>query len=107
MRRVLVGYASRFGSTREVATRIADRLRGRGHEATVCAVDTATALDGYDAVVLGSRVYDGRDGDNRSWPDIDAWADAIASALDTRIVTETPATSTHAHQGADGSASSG
>jgi len=60
---------------RSATLRIADRLRGRGHEATVCAVDTATALDGYDAVVLGSRVYDGRDGDNRSWPDIEAWAD--------------------------------
>jgi hypothetical protein len=44
---------------RDVATRIADRLRGHGHEVTVSAVDAATSVDGYDAVVLGSVVYDG------------------------------------------------
>jgi hypothetical protein len=26
----------------------------------------------------------GHDGDNRSWPDIDAWADQIAHALDRK-----------------------
>lgn len=164
--RVLVTYASRFGSTREVATRIADRIRGHGHEVMVCAVDDAWSVDGYGAIVVGSGVYDGswtadatafvrrhapmlahtpvwlfsvgsfgdrhpvigglmrkepkeigefeqaihprdyrvfagvidlahwpawgrllfqalggRDGDNRSWPDIEAWADQIARAL--------------------------
>lgn len=164
---ILVSYASRFGSTRQVAQRIAERLRHRGHEVTVSAVDEMPSVTGYDAVVLGSGVYDGawtdaanaflrreahalatmpvwlfsvgsfgdrhpvigglvkrepkeigelqravhprdyrvfagvidlthwptwarllfqalggRDGDNRSWPDIEAWADAIADVLD-------------------------
>ena len=167
MTRVLVSYASRFGSTRDVATRIADRLRVRGCEVRVCSVEDGVPVNGYDAVVLGSGVYDGswttdatasvrrqardlahkpvwlfsvgsfgdrhpvigrlmlkepkeigefeqlihprgyrvfagvidlehwptwarllfralggRDGDNRSWPDIDGWADQIARALD-------------------------
>lgn len=174
MQRVLVSYSSRFGSTRDVSTRIANRLRGRGHEVTVNAVDVATSLDGYDAVVLGSGVYDGawtddatafvrrhapvlatmpvwlfsvgsfgdrhpiigglmhkepkeigeftqavhprdyrvfagvidlehwptwarllfqalggRDGDNRSWPDIDTWANQIAGALDPKTTGKT------------------
>lgn len=167
MTRVLVSYASRFGSTREVATRIADRLRVRGCEVRVCSVEDGVSMNGYEAVVLGSGVYDGswttdatafvrrqagdlahkpvwlfsvgsfgdrhpvigrlmlkepkeigefeqlihprgyrvfagvidlehwptwarllfqalggRDGDNRSWPNIDGWADQIARALD-------------------------
>lgn len=153
--------------------RIAERLRGRGREVTVCAVEAATSVDGYDAVVLGSGVYDGawtddatafvrrqaptlaampvwlfsvgsfgdrhpiigglmrkepkeigefdhavhprdyrvfagivdlahwptwarllfqalggRDGDNRSWPDIDAWADEIAEVLGAGTIGE-------------------
>lgn len=56
---VLVGYSSRFGSTHGVAAHIADRLRGRGHDVTLCAVDEATPVEGYDAVVFGSGVYDG------------------------------------------------
>ena len=167
--RVLVSYASRFGSTREVATRIAERLRVRGCDVRVCSVEDDVPMDDYDAVVFGSGVYDGswtagantfvrsqaarlaqkpvwlfslgsfgddhpvigrlmrkepkeigefeqaihprdyrvfagvidlehwptwarllfqalggRDGDNRSWPDIDVWADQIARALDRK-----------------------
>jgi menaquinone-dependent protoporphyrinogen oxidase len=52
---VLVVYASRFSSTWEVATHIADRLRVRGW----CSVEDGLSVDGYDAVVLGSGVYDG------------------------------------------------
>ena len=63
MTRVLVSYASRFGSTREVATRIADRIRVRGCDVRVCSVEEDVPVDGYDAVVLGSGVYDG------SWTD--------------------------------------
>ncbi len=57
--RVLVSYASRFGSTREVAIRIADRLRAQGHDVSVRPADEDVTVAGYDAVVLGSGVYDG------------------------------------------------
>ena len=33
--RVLIGYASRFGSTRDVAMRIADTIRTHGNEVAV------------------------------------------------------------------------
>ena len=60
--RVLVGYASRFGSTRDIATRIADAIRKGGSDVDLRSVDDIAAVDQYDAVVFGSGVYDG------SWP---------------------------------------
>jgi menaquinone-dependent protoporphyrinogen oxidase len=57
--RMLVGYASRFGSTRDVALRIADTIRARGNDVDVRSIDEIFDLDHYDAVVFGSGVYDG------------------------------------------------
>ena len=57
--RVLIGYGSRFGSTKAIAMRIADTVRARGGDVDVCAVDDVTDCNPYDAVVLGSGVYDG------------------------------------------------
>lgn len=58
-KRVLVGYASRFGSTREIATRIAGLLRNSGNEVDVASVGEIAHVDAYDVVVFGSGVYDG------------------------------------------------
>ena len=58
-RRVLIGYASRFGSTRDIANRIASAVRTDGNDVDVCPVDEIADLDPYDAVVFGSGVYDG------------------------------------------------
>jgi menaquinone-dependent protoporphyrinogen oxidase len=57
--RVLVGYASRSGSTREVASRIASAIRTDGHDVDLRSVDEITNFDHCDAVVFGSGVYDG------------------------------------------------
>ena len=58
--RVLVGYASRFGSTRDIAIRIADAVRTRGSsEVDVRSVEDISDIDRYDAMVFGSGVYDG------------------------------------------------
>src|SRR6186997_2974837 len=57
--RLLIGYASRFGSTRDIAIRIADTLRARGNEVDVRSIDEIESFDRYDAVVFGSGVYDG------------------------------------------------
>ena len=57
--RVLIGYASRFGSTRDIAIRIADTVRARGNDVDVRSIDEIPDLDQYDAVVFGSGVYDG------------------------------------------------
>ena len=57
--RVLIGYASRFGSTRDIAMRIADTIRTHGNEVDVRSVEEISDCDPYDAVVFGSGVYDG------------------------------------------------
>ena len=59
---MLVGYASRFGSTRDIATRIADAVRTGGSDVALRSVDDISDVHGYDAMVFGSGVYDG------SWP---------------------------------------
>ena len=57
--RVLIGYASRIGSTREIANRIADAIRTHSSDVDLCSVDQILDFDRYDAVVFGSGVYDG------------------------------------------------
>lgn len=56
---VLVGYASEHGSTREIAERIADRLRERGHTVDVRSLAEAPEAGEYGAAVLGSAVHGG------------------------------------------------
>ena len=43
--RVLVGYASRFGSTRDIANRIADAVRANGSDVDVRSVDEISDID--------------------------------------------------------------
>ena len=56
---VLVGYASKYGATQEIAHRIGHTLKDAGLEAAISSADQVTDLDGYDAVILGSAVYAG------------------------------------------------
>ena len=56
---VLVSYASRMGSSREIAARIAATLREGGLDATVQAADRTADITAYDAFVIGSGVYAG------------------------------------------------
>jgi menaquinone-dependent protoporphyrinogen oxidase len=58
--RILVAYASKHGSTEEVARAIAARLREAGHEIDVRDAAVVTDLDAYDAVVVGGSLYMGR-----------------------------------------------
>jgi len=57
--RMLIGYASRFGSTREIAMRIAGTVRTHGIDVEVQSVDEISDCEQYEAVVFGSGVYDG------------------------------------------------
>jgi menaquinone-dependent protoporphyrinogen oxidase len=59
MKNVLVTYASRSGSTTEIANKIAEVLRSKGENVTVQPVTGVTDLNAYNAVVLGSAVYMG------------------------------------------------
>lgn len=54
---VLVAYASRHGSTKGIAERIAAVLRERGLSAEAKQVDQARDLGRYDAFVIGSAAY--------------------------------------------------
>jgi menaquinone-dependent protoporphyrinogen oxidase len=58
--KVLVTAASKHGATEEIARAIAMELELEGIAADVLAPDEVQAVDGYDAVVLGSGVYAGR-----------------------------------------------
>jgi len=55
--RVLVAYATKLGSTGEIAETIADVLRDNGHRAVAQPARDVTSLADWDAVVLGSAVY--------------------------------------------------
>jgi menaquinone-dependent protoporphyrinogen oxidase len=59
-RTILVAYASRYGSTREVAESIAATLRERQLRVDVRAAGEIGHLDGYAGVVLGGAIYMGR-----------------------------------------------
>jgi menaquinone-dependent protoporphyrinogen oxidase len=55
--RVLVAYATKLGSTGEIAETIAQVLRDGGHRALAVPAREVESLDDWDAVVLGSAVY--------------------------------------------------
>jgi menaquinone-dependent protoporphyrinogen oxidase len=54
---VLVAYATKYGSTREVAEAVASVLVERGIDAVVRPADEVRSLDDYSAVVLGTALY--------------------------------------------------
>jgi menaquinone-dependent protoporphyrinogen oxidase len=55
--RVLVAYATKMGSTREIAESIAGILEAAGLQATAVAARDVRDLGEYDAVILGSALY--------------------------------------------------
>lgn len=57
---VLVAYASKYGSTQEVADRVGATLRSAGHQVDLAPVREVESVAGYRAAVLGSPLYIGR-----------------------------------------------
>lgn len=57
---VLVAWATRFGSTEEVAHAIADDLLKQSFAVKALPMNEVKGLDRYDAVVLGFALYIGR-----------------------------------------------
>jgi menaquinone-dependent protoporphyrinogen oxidase len=57
MTRALVAYASKRGSTAEIARAVADALAARGLDVDCREAGEVRSLDPYDAVVVGSAVY--------------------------------------------------
>jgi menaquinone-dependent protoporphyrinogen oxidase len=58
--KILVAYASKSGTTAEVAEAIAEALREQGLTVEVLPVQTVTGLEEYRAVILGSGVRVGK-----------------------------------------------
>jgi menaquinone-dependent protoporphyrinogen oxidase len=59
-KRILVGYATRNGSTVQVAQAVGETLGTRGYAVDVKPLEDSPSLAGYDAVVLGSAVNGAR-----------------------------------------------
>jgi menaquinone-dependent protoporphyrinogen oxidase len=57
MPKVLVAYASKRGSTAEIARSVAETLRAAGLDVDCAETGDVAGVEGYDAVVLGSAVY--------------------------------------------------
>jgi menaquinone-dependent protoporphyrinogen oxidase len=54
---ILVGYATKYGSTQEVAEAIAATMREGGLEVDLQPMRAVRTLEGYAAVVLGAPLY--------------------------------------------------
>ncbi len=59
-RSVLLAYATRYGSTQEVAETIAGVLREAGLHVDIQPMREVKTLDNYDAVVVGAAIYNAR-----------------------------------------------
>ena len=57
---ILITYATRYGSTQEVAEQVAATLRENGLEVELQPARRVQTLDDYSAVVLGTPLYIGR-----------------------------------------------
>ena len=57
MARILVAYASKHGSTAEIAQAIADEIGSAGHDVDCVETKQVSDVANYDAVVVGSAVY--------------------------------------------------
>jgi len=81
MKRVLVTYMSPHGATRGIAERIAARLRERELRVDCVPMEQFPAITAYDAVVMGSALYD------RTWtPEAAGFVNLHAADLAARPV---------------------
>jgi menaquinone-dependent protoporphyrinogen oxidase len=57
--KILVAYATKYGSTKEVAEAIARKITGKSFRVDVAACKEVKSLAGYQAVVIGAPLYAG------------------------------------------------
>lgn len=57
MASVLIAYATKFGSTQEVAERVSARLVKAGLQTEVLRAGEVKSIEGYDAIVFGGALY--------------------------------------------------
>jgi menaquinone-dependent protoporphyrinogen oxidase len=56
---LLITYASSYGSTYEMARRLATQLQDEGHAIELCPVEDVHTLQAYEAVIVGSPIHCG------------------------------------------------
>lgn len=59
-KKVLIAYASKYGSTAQIADQISSVLEERGLEVTKKPIEMAADPGSFDAAILGSAVYAGQ-----------------------------------------------
>ena len=59
MARVLIAYATKMGSTAEIAQALAKELNAAGHAADAVEINELSSPAGYDAIVIGGPMYMG------------------------------------------------
>jgi len=57
MTRVLIAYASKMGSTQEIAEKIGNRLSDAGFDVVVRSCADAPPVGEFSAVIIGSALY--------------------------------------------------
>jgi menaquinone-dependent protoporphyrinogen oxidase len=57
---ILVAYASKTGSTAEIAQAVGKELQSAGYNTDVIEMKTVSSLAGYNAVILGGPLYMGK-----------------------------------------------
>ncbi len=55
--KVLIAYATRNGSTAEIAEAVGKELKAAGHNVEVKEMKTVTSVEGYTAIVIGAPMY--------------------------------------------------
>jgi menaquinone-dependent protoporphyrinogen oxidase len=65
--RVLVVHASSRGGTEGLAHMVAESLVAHGHDADVGSASSIDDVDGYDAVIVGGALYNGKWHPDASW----------------------------------------
>ncbi len=59
MSKALVVYASKYGSTKDVAEKVGSVMRERGEEVDVLSVDEVKSVNQYNKIVFGAALYAG------------------------------------------------
>lgn len=57
MKKILIAYASKYGSTKEVAEKVSGRLSAIGWQPTLEELKNVKSISGYDALILGAALY--------------------------------------------------
>ncbi|MBI9047265.1 MAG: flavodoxin domain-containing protein [Anaerolineaceae bacterium] len=58
--KILVAYASKYGSTKDIADKVRDGLERKGHKVDIFSVENVKDISQYQVVILGSAVYIGQ-----------------------------------------------